>query len=331
MTARPEPTASVAALLARSRGTGDAATRAAGRLMTLLENRPECLPELLAAAGPDRSEPRWLLGLTGAPGSGKSTLADAMVAEYRRRWPEQRIGVIAVDPSSPFSGGAVLGDRVRMMRHALDPRVFVRSLASRGHLGGLAAGVKGVLHVMGAIGIDAVLIETVGVGQSEVEVAGVADQTMVVLAPGQGDSVQLLKAGLLEIGDFLVVNKADREGAADLHAQVLATLQLDPVAAASRHVALVSALDRAGVEALVDAVETRVAQGAEQRRARRAERHRNDIRDAVLATAEARVRRALASDAGIAVMLRALEDGGTEIDALVHAILTTAAHFPARK
>ncbi len=214
------------------------AVRAAARLMTLLADDPSRLPELFqAAAGLDEIEaerltlPRMLVGITGAPGSGKSTLTDAIVREFRRRRPDRRVGVVAVDPSSPFTGGAVLGDRVRMMRHATDPMVFVRSLASRGHLGGLALGVKGIVHVMGLLGCERVIIETVGVGQSEVEVAGVADLVMIVLAPGLGDSVQLLKAGLMEIGDLFVVNKADRPGAERLHGDLLAMLhatQEDP-------------------------------------------------------------------------------------------------------
>jgi LAO/AO transport system kinase len=219
-------------------GVEPGATRAAARLMTVVADAPSRLPELFQAAGRlpglDASRlslPRMLVGITGAPGSGKSTLTDALVREFRRRVPNRRVGVIAVDPSSPFTGGAVLGDRVRMMRHATDPMVFVRSLASRGHLGGLALGVKGVVRVMGLLGCETVIVETVGVGQSEVEVAGVADLVMIVLAPGQGDSVQLLKAGLMEIGDLFVVNKADRPGAERLHGDLLAMLhasQEDP-------------------------------------------------------------------------------------------------------
>ncbi len=214
-------------------GDGQGASLAAARLMSLLADEPSRLPELFqAAAAVDRSDrarlalPRLLVGITGAPGSGKSTLTDALIREFRRRRPDRRVGVVAVDPSSPFTGGAVLGDRVRMMRHATDPMVFVRSMASRGHLGGLALGVKGVVRVMGLIGCDTVVIETVGVGQSEVEVAGVADLVMIVLAPGQGDSIQLLKAGLMEIGDLFVVNKADRPDAARLHGELLSMLRL---------------------------------------------------------------------------------------------------------
>ncbi len=229
---------SISDLVGEVAGDGPGAVRAAARLMTLVADDPSRLPQLFQSAstlhGIDASRltlPRMLVGITGAPGSGKSTLTDALIREFRHRRPDRRVGVVAVDPSSPFTGGAVLGDRVRMMRHATDPMVFVRSMASRGHLGGLALGVKGVVRVMGLLGCETVIIETVGVGQSEVEVAGVADLVMIVLAPGQGDSVQLLKAGLMEIGDLFVVNKADRPGAERLHGDLLAMLhasQQDP-------------------------------------------------------------------------------------------------------
>jgi LAO/AO transport system kinase len=152
-----------------------------------------------------------VIGITGSPGVGKSTSTNALVAAYRKRG--QRIGILAVDPSSPFSGGALLGDRVRMQDHALDPEVYIRSMASRGHLGGLSWTTPQALRVLDAAGCDIVLVETVGVGQSEVEVAGLADTTVVLLAPGMGDGIQAAKAGILEIGDVFVVNKADREGA----------------------------------------------------------------------------------------------------------------------
>jgi LAO/AO transport system ATPase len=223
--------ATIGDLVRAAAANGPGAVRPAARLMTLVADDPARLPEIYhataALADPARLlHPRLLVGITGAPGSGKSTLTDALIREYRRRFPERRVGVVAVDPSSPYSGGAVLGDRVRMMRHGTDPLVFVRSMASRGHLGGLALGVKGVIRVMGLIGCDVVFVETVGVGQSEIEVAAVADVVMIVLAPGQGDSVQLLKAGLMEIGDVFVVNKADRPDANRLHADLVAMLEM---------------------------------------------------------------------------------------------------------
>jgi LAO/AO transport system kinase len=152
-----------------------------------------------------------VIGLTGAPGVGKSTTTNALVAAYRAL--DRRVGVLAVDPSSPFSGGALLGDRVRMQDHFTDPGVYIRSMASRGHLGGLAWSTPQALRVLDAAGCDVILVETVGVGQSEVEVAGLADTTVVLLAPGMGDAIQAAKAGILEVGDVYVVNKADRDGA----------------------------------------------------------------------------------------------------------------------
>ena len=211
-------------LVSDAKGAGPQSLRAAARLMSIMTDQPQRLAELLAGSR-DWPQPRLVLGITGAPGSGKSTLTNHLAMELRGRHPQRRLGIVAVDPSSPFTGGALLGDRVRMMRHATDPGVFIRSLASRGHLGGLALGAKGVVRVMGLIGCDVVIVETVGVGQSEVEIAQGADLVMVVLAPGQGDSVQLLKAGLMEAGDMFVVNKADRPGAALLHQQLLSTLQ----------------------------------------------------------------------------------------------------------
>jgi LAO/AO transport system kinase len=164
----------------------------------------------MAALAPHTGQAH-VVGLTGAPGVGKSTTTSALVAAYRARG--QRVGVLAVDPSSPFSGGALLGDRVRMQEHATDPEVYIRSMATRGHLGGLAWATPQALRVLDAAGCHVVLLETVGVGQSEVEVASLADTTVVLLAPGMGDAIQAAKAGILEIGDVYVVNKADREGA----------------------------------------------------------------------------------------------------------------------
>jgi LAO/AO transport system kinase len=165
-----------------------------------------------------------IIGVTGSPGVGKSTSTSALVTELRRQ--DKRVGVLAVDPSSPFSGGALLGDRVRMQDHALDREVYIRSMASRGHLGGLAWTTPQALRVLDAAGCDVVLVETVGVGQSEVEIAGLADTTVVLLAPGMGDGIQAAKAGILEIGDVYVVNKADRDGADQVRRDLRSMLAL---------------------------------------------------------------------------------------------------------
>jgi LAO/AO transport system kinase len=184
--------------------------RAVARLISLVEDGHPALREVMAALAP-HSGTAHIIGITGSPGVGKSTSTNALVAAFRARG--KRVGVLAVDPSSPFSGGALLGDRVRMQDHALDPEVYIRSMASRGHLGGLSWTTPQALRVLDAAGCEVVLVETVGVGQSEVEIAGLADTTVVLLAPGMGDGIQAAKAGILEIGDVFVVNKADREGA----------------------------------------------------------------------------------------------------------------------
>lgn len=180
------------------------------RLISLVEDGHPALREVMAALAP-HSGTAHVIGITGSPGVGKSTSTNALVGAFRKRG--KRIGVLAVDPSSPFSGGALLGDRVRMQDHALDPEIYIRSMASRGHLGGLSWTTPQALRVLDAAGCDVILVETVGVGQSEVEIAGLADTTIVLLAPGMGDGIQAAKAGILEIGDLFVVNKADREGA----------------------------------------------------------------------------------------------------------------------
>ena len=185
----------------------DGSARAAGRLLSLVESprRDEVL-EALGATTPPR-----IIGVTGPPGAGKSTTVGALVSVYRER--DMRVAVLAVDPSSPYSGGALLGDRIRMAAHINDPDVLIRSVAARGHLGGLAAAVPAATRLLAALSYDLIVLETVGVGQSEIEIAAIADPTIVVLNPGAGDAVQAAKAGLLEVADIVVVNKADRDGA----------------------------------------------------------------------------------------------------------------------
>ncbi|HMP07833.1 MAG TPA: hypothetical protein PJ982_15900, partial [Lacipirellulaceae bacterium] len=289
-------------------------------------------------------QPRLVLGVTGAPGSGKSTLVDRLAAEYRRRRPERRLGIVAVDPSSPFTGGAILGDRVRMMRHATDPGVFIRSLASRGRLGGLALGARGIVRVMGLIGCDVVIVETVGVGQSEVEIAQNADATIVVLAPGQGDSIQLLKAGLIEAGSMFVVNKADRHDAIRLHQQLLAALQLgrhiqagvehaahhgipklapqqveqiEPILPPDRPVFLCSATNNVGVDAIVDHLDLLSNRCGSTWLSRRKEQTIDELREAVVHEAGRRVSAVLDQPDVGAARLRELLDGGTPLSDVV--------------
>ncbi|GAB3259010.1 methylmalonyl Co-A mutase-associated GTPase MeaB [Nocardioides dilutus] len=213
------------------------------RLVSLVEGGSPQLREVMAALAPYAGQAH-VVGLTGSPGVGKSTLTSALVKVLRAEG--KRVGVLAVDPSSPFSGGALLGDRVRMGDHALDEGVYIRSMASRGHLGGLAWTTPQALRVLDAAGFDVVLVETVGVGQSEIEVAGLADTTVVLLAPGMGDGIQAAKAGILEIGDVFVVNKADHEGAAQTRRELRSMMNLSDRGAHGWKPPIVSTVARAG-------------------------------------------------------------------------------------
>ena len=207
-------TADIPTLVSRAR---DSDQRSVARLISLVEDDSGQLREVMSALTAYVAEDRaagkgaHIIGLTGPPGVGKSTSTSMLVGALRSRG--KRVGVLAIDPSSPFTGGALLGDRVRMQDHALDKGVYIRSMASRGHLGGLSVATPQALRVLDAAGCDVILVETVGVGQSEVEIASMADTTLVLLAPGMGDGIQAAKAGILEIGDVFAVNKADRDGA----------------------------------------------------------------------------------------------------------------------
>ncbi|MFB9694853.1 methylmalonyl Co-A mutase-associated GTPase MeaB [Amorphoplanes digitatis] len=216
----PRPGRDVPTLVSRAR-EGD--PRSVARLISLVENGDPKLPEVAAALAPYSGRAQ-VVGLTGSPGVGKSTTTNELVRALRKAG--VRVGVLAVDPSSPFTGGAILGDRIRMQDHTTDPGVYIRSMSSRGHLGGLAAATPQAVRVLEGAGCDVVLVETVGVGQAEVEIASLADTTLVLLAPGMGDAIQAVKAGILEIADVFVVNKADRPGADATYRDIQGMLSL---------------------------------------------------------------------------------------------------------
>ncbi|MEN8189738.1 MAG: methylmalonyl Co-A mutase-associated GTPase MeaB [Thermodesulfobacteriota bacterium] len=245
--------------------------RAVGRAISLVEsNHPEGV-EILAALDSRRVDNCLVVGITGPPGAGKSTLTGALVAELRRR--QKRVGVIGVDPSSPLTGGAVLGDRIRMMDHSLDPMVFVRSMATRGQLGGLCASAGAVIRLMAGAGCEVVLVETVGVGQSEMDVATLADCTLLVLAPGFGDDIQAMKAGVLEVADFFVINKADLAGGEALAMQMEQVFRTDHGMAEVSRVMRTTANAGEGVAQLLDGVELygeRIAANGEKLKRRKA-------------------------------------------------------------
>jgi LAO/AO transport system kinase len=302
-------TAPVAELVERARG-GDA--RAVARLISLVEDESPLLREVMAALAPHAGRAH-IIGITGSPGVGKSTSTSALVSAYRATG--KRVGVLAVDPSSPFSGGALLGDRVRMQDHATDSGVFIRSMASRGHLGGLAWTTPQALRVLDAAGFDVVLVETVGVGQSEVEIAGMADTTIILLAPGMGDGIQAAKAGILEVGDIYVVNKADRDGVQNVTRDLRAMLALaDRVPDAWVPPILKTVASRnEGVDEVVVAIEDRLtwmrANGV------LTERRRTRARDEIEAIAMTALRSRFAhlhGDARLDVLAAKVADGGTD-------------------
>lgn len=248
--------------------------RPLARLISRVEDRVPGWREAMKALYPHTGKAR-VLGITGAPGAGKSSLTSRLAAGFVARG--HRVGIIAVDPSSPFSGGALLGDRLRMREVSTTAEVFIRSMATRGSLGGLCLGARDVARVLDAAGYDLVLIETVGVGQDEIEIVKAADLVVVLCVPGQGDGVQALKAGIMEIADLFVVNKADRDGAAQVVSDIHAMLALtDDAQAGSVTVFETDALSGRGVEPLLDALEERVGRLASSA-TRAAERLREEV------------------------------------------------------
>jgi LAO/AO transport system kinase len=252
--------------------------RAIARAISLIEDEAPEAAELVRRIFPHTGR-AYLIGVTGAPGCGKSTLVDRLIAELRQR--DRTVGVVAVDPTSPFSGGAILGDRVRMQAHAGDGGVFIRSMATRGHLGGLSRATGEAALVLDAAGMDVVLIETVGVGQDEIDIVRTADISIVTLVPGTGDEVQALKAGIMEIADIFVVNKADREGADRTVASIRALLSLDSFGGGRWRPPIVKteATTGTGVPELVDAIERFRAHTAEMQGERRRARAEWRVRE----------------------------------------------------
>jgi LAO/AO transport system kinase len=283
--------------------------RALARAISLVEKRDPSVRALQQALR-DRAQ-AYVVGFTGAPGTGKSTLVDVLVRLLRKL--DRSVAVIATDPNSPFSGGAILGDRIRMQRHALDPKVFIRSMGARGHLGGLSLAARQTIRLLGAFGFDPVILETVGVGQSELEVAAVADTTIVVLTPNLGDGVQMIKAGILEIADIFVVNKADLEGSNRAVTELRGMLSLSYVQGAPKvwkpPIIATSAAREEGIDKLWEAVlaHRRHLESSGRERELARQRLEDETAEVAAEIARDRVRRALAEDPTLAERL--LADG----------------------
>jgi LAO/AO transport system kinase len=288
--------------------------RALARAISLVERRD---PAVRALETPPKGSERAasVVGFTGAPGTGKSTLVDALVTLLRRQ--DKSVAVIATDPNSPFTGGAILGDRIRMQRHALDPKVFIRSMGARGHLGGLSLATREAIRLLGAFGFDQVILETVGVGQSELEVAAVADTTVVVMTPNLGDGVQMIKAGILEIADVFVVNKADLDGYQRVAMELRAMLSLNAPGATGAGtskawkppIITTVAARQEGIDELWAAIEShrRYLEASGRAQELAAKRLKDETAEVVADLARQKAMRALAEDGALTEQL--LKDG----------------------
>ncbi|HEY7203997.1 MAG TPA: methylmalonyl Co-A mutase-associated GTPase MeaB [Methylomirabilota bacterium] len=307
---------------------------ALARLITRVENRSPEVPAIMQAIH-ERTGRAYVLGITGPPGAGKSTLVDRITSLLRAE--QQPVGVIAVDPSSPFTGGAVLGDRIRMQTHTLDPDVFIRSMATRGSLGGLARATGDVIKVMDAFGFPWILIETVGVGQTELDIIRQADTTVVALVPESGDSIQAMKAGLMEVADIFVVNKADRDGAHALMAELKFSVHLHYTSAAQPRdvdwevpVLAAQAVNDVGMDTLLQQIRrhrTALEQGGALEKRRQA-RRRADLEALLVEEYTAQVTALVQKDPALARTLEAVTGGRLDVYSAVTQILAQTLKRP---
>jgi len=260
----------------------DGDVRSAARLMRGIEDGDTDAFEKMEKIYPHTGK-AYIVGITGAPGGGKSTLVDTLITAFRQK--DMMVGVVAIDPTSPFTGGAILGDRVRMQKHSTDSGVFIRSVATRGWLGGLARAAVSIIHVMDAMGKDIILVETVGIGQQEVDVTRLADTSIFVLTPGSGDAIQMMKAGILEVADIFAINKADQEGAPRLKLELQAMLSLKDSLPDERQppIVLTEALNNKGIDELMEEIlkhkEFLVSSGGLEKRQK--ERARLELTEAI--------------------------------------------------